>query len=185
MFGKKAMIAALSATLAFGSLFPMSALAADKAAVESERFFAEITMDHSMVSLAPGQHIRLVATAKLPSGVNGEVKWQSNNSAVASVNSDGLIYALSTGDAIVTASIGDIAVECRVEVTIDPIPYDGHQTAAVRKGYTAIEADVEEVEATEEDATEEADADKAATEEDAADKDATEDDSADKDTAGE
>lgn len=177
--GKKAIIAALTAALALS--MPLSALAAeaDKAedaakvettAVSEEEYekeeveatkeddvfyFVELTLDHSMISLLPGKNVPLDASAKLPSGVEADFKWESADPSVATVDATGRVFAVRTGNTVVSASIGSVKVDCRVEVTVDPIPYDGAMTAAVRTGFTTIsKADDEEVEIVEAEETE-------------------------------
>ena len=102
---------------------------------EAKGFFAKITLDHSMVSLAPGKHVLLSATTQLPAGVKGTVQWESSDSKIAKVTAEGRVYAVATGNAVVYASIGTLKVGCRVSVAISPINYDGPQSRATRVGY--------------------------------------------------
>ena len=48
--------------------------------------------------------------------VNGTIKWASDNEKVATVDQNGNVTAHTHGDAIITASIGNVRAKCRVSV---------------------------------------------------------------------
>lgn len=47
----------------------------------------------------------------------GTVTWGSSNSAVATVNSSGVVSAVAAGVAVITATCGDYQATCVVTVT--------------------------------------------------------------------
>lgn len=65
-----------------------------------------------------GEQWNLGATVT-PSNTELTITWASTNSAIASVNQDGTVTAISKGMVTVTATIGDKTAECIVRVTAD------------------------------------------------------------------
>lgn len=59
---------------------------------------------------------KITATVKPDHTTDKTVKWESDNSAVVSVTSDGSLRAISLGTATVTATCGDVSAFCRVTV---------------------------------------------------------------------
>lgn len=47
----------------------------------------------------------------------GTVTWESSNTAVATVNSSGVVSAVAAGVAVITATCGDYQATCVVTVT--------------------------------------------------------------------
>jgi|GEM_PF-3405831 len=65
-----------------------------------------------------GQSIQSVATILPEDSSNKKVNWLSNNSAIASVDSSGLITAISTGVAIITATTDDGEFKATTTITV-------------------------------------------------------------------
>lgn len=73
-----------------------------------------ITLNHSTLSMIPGDKETLVATLVPSAGQN--ILWDSSNPAVATV-AGGLVEALAIGETTITASVGDKTAECKVSVS--------------------------------------------------------------------
>jgi len=89
-----------------------------------------ITLNHSELTLNIGGFVTLTATLH-PEGTNGNIEWNSSDSTVVSVDSTGLVTAISAGETTVTATFGDISTTCLVTVlpniyTIDVEPNPAH-----------------------------------------------------------
>ncbi|MBQ6265826.1 MAG: Ig-like domain-containing protein [Clostridia bacterium] len=66
-----------------------------------------ISINQNSQSLYIGQTLQLTATVLPPETDNPAVTWSSSAPAVASVDSFGLVYAYSTGTAVITAAASD------------------------------------------------------------------------------
>ena len=75
-----------------------------------------ITLSESTLTLEKWQTATLTATVYPNDATNKTVIWSSSNSSVAKMSGN-KVTALDEGDAIITASIGDVAVSCQVTVT--------------------------------------------------------------------
>lgn len=62
-----------------------------------------VSLNHSSCSLNVGNSISLIPTVQPNNADNKAIAWQSSNPNVASVNNDGMVTALSCGNAIITA----------------------------------------------------------------------------------
>ena len=80
-----------------------------------------IILNESSLSLEPNQTIQLVTTI-LPDDVfDTTVLWNSSNPEVASVNSNGLVKAITKGDAVITVSStdgSDVMAQCAIHVDL-------------------------------------------------------------------
>ena len=74
----------------------------------------EITLEEEKLNLVAGMTWQLHWTTK-PEGE--KPVWISDNLSVATVNEEGLITAVTNGEAVITGTIGDVSVKCAVEVT--------------------------------------------------------------------
>ena len=83
-----------------------------------------ITLSKSEMNMVIGQTDTLTATLA-PEGVSSAVAWKSTNEAVATVAQDGTVTAVSSGNAVITATAGGISAECKVSVEAPKIPMTG------------------------------------------------------------
>ena len=75
-----------------------------------------IVLNHSTLTImALGSSQQLSATLT-PSGSTDEVAWSSSDTSVATVNSGGLVTAVSWGTATITATAGSVSATCAVSV---------------------------------------------------------------------
>ena len=75
-----------------------------------------IRLNKSSASIEEGKTLQLSATLQ-PNGATGSVSWSSNNTGVALVNSNGLVTAVSQGNATITATVGGYSASCNITVT--------------------------------------------------------------------
>ena len=64
---------------------------------------ADITLNKSELLLIHNETETLIATVYPDDASNKKVKWKSDNTAVATVNEDGMVTAINKGNAIITA----------------------------------------------------------------------------------
>ena len=86
---------------------------------------ARVTLSQTELILRKGATAKLTATVLPTDATNKKVRWSSNNTAVAIVES-GTVAALSAGNATITVTTedGNYTARCEVVVT-DPIPVTG------------------------------------------------------------
>ena len=75
-----------------------------------------ISLDVTSVELTRGDSLTIVATVYPEDATDKTVVWSSSDEAVACVNSDGTIVALSAGSAIITATSNGYEASCVVVV---------------------------------------------------------------------
>ena len=82
---------------------------------------SEVTLSRTALTMTVGDTEKLTATV-LPehAGYDGLV-WSSNNTSVALVDVEGLVTAVSAGNATITATVGGKQVTCEVTVA-DAVP---------------------------------------------------------------
>ena len=101
----------------------ITALAGDKTAtcevtVDKKVIAVEgISLDVTSVELTRGDSLTVVATVYPEDATDKTVVWSSSDEAVACVNSDGTIVALSAGSAIITATSNGYEASCVVVVS--------------------------------------------------------------------
>lgn len=66
-----------------------------------------VSLDASDIGINVGNTYALTATVSPASALNKEVSWASNNTAVATVNTEGLVTAVSAGTATITVTTAD------------------------------------------------------------------------------
>lgn len=81
---------------------------------------SSITLSQSAAQLREGESMTLTATV-LPEDANDKtVTWTSSNPSVATVDANGNVIAIATGETIITASCGDVTATCSVSVVQTP-----------------------------------------------------------------
>lgn len=94
--------------------------------VTDPRIFS-VAFDTELVTLAEGGSMMLQATVEAGADADKTVSFSSDNTAVATVAPNGLLTAVSAGNAVITATAGDKSASCSVVVvgtpqlpTVDP-----------------------------------------------------------------
>ena len=88
-----------------------------------------ITLNTSELVLNIGDSDTLTATLQ-PEGADGNIEWNSSDSAVASVDDAGLVTAVSAGKASITATAGEVSATCLVTVLPDMYTIDAEPSPA-------------------------------------------------------
>ena len=109
-----------------------------------------ITLDKTELSLVKGQTETLKATIKPDDATDCSVIWGISNTAVATVDDNGIVTALSGGSAIITAKAGMKVATCSVNVTIPvkSITLDRESITLEEDSYTTLAATVKPDDAT-------------------------------------
>lgn len=96
----------------------------------------KIIMNKTAVELARKDSVQLEVTVLPRDASPVGLLWSSSDENVATVSGDGLVHAVSVGECVIMASIGDITAECNVTVT--GIALSGislnHESLAMEKG---------------------------------------------------
>lgn len=84
-----------------------------------------VSLDQHTASVQAGQTVQLTATVSPNNATDKSVSWSSNNTSVATVNSSGLVTAVSAGTATITVTTtdGSYTDTCVVTVTA-AVTYD-------------------------------------------------------------
>ena len=85
-----------------------------------------VSLNHNALTLNVGDTNTLTATISPSNATNQSVIWSTNNSSVATV-SNGVVTAVSTGSAIITASTvdGNYTATCSITVTANTVSVTG------------------------------------------------------------
>ncbi|MBQ7937183.1 MAG: Ig-like domain-containing protein [Oscillospiraceae bacterium] len=75
-----------------------------------------LSLDKTALSITEGKTAE-IAAAVVPEEKASEIIWSSSDETVATVSAEGVVTAVSKGEATVTAKIGDVSAECQVTVT--------------------------------------------------------------------
>ena len=76
----------------------------------------DFTLSKTETTLNIGGTETLTITAFVPDYASASATWASSNAAVAKVNKNGVITAQALGDAVITATIGEVEKSCTVHV---------------------------------------------------------------------
>ena len=76
-----------------------------------------VTVEPSQVTLLLDQTVQLIATVTPENATAAEVEWVTDNPMVAAVSPDGLVTAVSLGQTVVRAVVGDKSADCHVTVS--------------------------------------------------------------------
>lgn len=110
-------------------------------------FVESVTLDVTESELKPGEILQLHATVTPADADNKDLAWQSSNTGVATVDSEGKVTAVSPGNAVITVSTLDgsgLSATCRIAVSdyppvtaIDTVD-DGEVVVRVSEGMIII-----------------------------------------------
>ncbi len=78
-----------------------------------------IELSHTVVIMDYADKVTLTATVLPENATDKTVTWESSNTAVAKVDSDGNVTAVAAGTATITATCGNATATC--EVTVNPV----------------------------------------------------------------
>ena len=81
-----------------------------------------ITLNKSSLELTESETFQLTATITPSDATDKTVSWTTSNAAIASVSGEGLVTAISEGEATITASAGGKSAVCQVTVSAATIP---------------------------------------------------------------
>ncbi|MDE6370905.1 MAG: Ig-like domain-containing protein, partial [Duncaniella sp.] len=81
-----------------------------------EIFISNLELSETNLTLDTGDTYQLTATISPENVTNQNILWQSSNTDVAEVSEQGLVTAIAAGEAVITASCGDITAECSISV---------------------------------------------------------------------
>ena len=76
----------------------------------------ELNLSHESLQLKVGEDATVTATVLPEDTTYNTVTWSSSDDGVATVDSDGTVHAVAPGEAVITASCGDISASCQVYV---------------------------------------------------------------------
>ena len=121
----------------------ITAMAGDKSATcavtVSKKVIAvtSITLNKSSLALIKGQSETLTALVNPTNATDRTVTWTSSNSAIATVDQNGTVMAVKSGNATITAKAGEKSATCAVTVTtpVEGIALD-HTSFTVEEGKT-------------------------------------------------
>ena len=85
--------------------------------VKSVVTVTSITLNKTSLNLKKGQSETLVATVKPDNATDKSVSWSSSDNTIASVNQNGKVTALKSGNVIITAKAGEKSATCSVTIT--------------------------------------------------------------------
>ena len=109
---------------------------------ETETAVSSLTMNQPSVELLVGETIQLSATVVPSNATQSSITWSTSKPSVASVSNSGLVKALETGNATITAAAGGKTASCNVTVTdksgSTPDPMPGDPEVAVTEGASSI-----------------------------------------------
>lgn len=77
-----------------------------------------VSLTETSLQLKKGDTHTLKANVQPSDATDKTVKWTSSDTAVATVDQNGLVTAVNSGNATITASAGDISATCAVSVII-------------------------------------------------------------------
>lgn len=95
-----------------------------------------VTITPSEISLTKGEEAKLSAEIKPENTTDKSLLWISDNTDIVSVDANGTVKALSVGNAMITAFVGEVKGTCKVTVTgkdVESLSLD-KQTLELTKG---------------------------------------------------
>lgn len=122
-----------------------STQSSDAASVTPEYSFGDeedaitITMSQSEIIT---QFETVLLSARV-SGTDAAPVWTSSNEAVATVNDKGEVLALTLGEAVITATIGDVSASCTVQIVETKVMHEIELSVSTVNVYEGLTASVE------------------------------------------
>lgn len=86
-----------------------------------------ISIDKTDISINGTEQVQLTATLSPVDVTDKTITWTSSNEEIASVDENGLVSGISDGNAIITASCGNVSSSCNVrvhEVYVSSVKFD-------------------------------------------------------------
>ena len=83
---------------------------------ESDVAVTSVTLNKTSATLTEGESMQLTASVNPPDATDNSVRWSSSNIEVATVSSEGLVTAVSSGSAKITATAGGKSADCTITV---------------------------------------------------------------------
>ncbi len=101
-----------------------------------------VSLDKTAVTVAPGNTVQLVATVRPNNATDQTVNWSSDNEAVATVDSAGVVTAITEGTATITVTTfdGNKTAICQVTVAKTGTEGETFQVTFNSQGGSAVEA---------------------------------------------
>ena len=84
-----------------------------------------VSINKAEMTLTKGDFQTLTASVKPSNASEKSVRWSSNNTAVATVSSDGLVTAIEVGTATITVTTDDGNKTATCTVTVTPVTVNG------------------------------------------------------------
>ena len=100
--------------LAMAMILPMAFVACSDD--DEPKIPESVTLNESDVDMLMRGTLQLTATVAGNDSNSTTVTWTSSNPAVATVDNNGLVTAVAPGEAVITASVGNVFATCEVEV---------------------------------------------------------------------
>ena len=79
---------------------------------------SSVTLNKTTLSLEKGKSETLVATVDPDNATDKTVNWSTSNETIVSVDANGKVTALKSGQAVITAKAGEKSANCTVTVTV-------------------------------------------------------------------
>ena len=79
---------------------------------------SSVTLDQTSYTLHKGKSFTLTATVNPSDATDKTVTWESSDSAIATVDANGKVTGVATGEVTITAKAGDCKATCRVTVIV-------------------------------------------------------------------
>lgn len=102
-----------------------------------------IKLNHSKLDLNIGQTDQLIAVIEPENATDKNIRWESSNKSIASVNSEGYVTGMNEGVAVITAWCGQLSAACEVNVIpilVEEIQIDNTDVKIVIGDSTQISA---------------------------------------------
>ena len=83
----------------------------------------KVTLNKTSAAMKKGDKLQLSATVLPQTATNKSIRWESSDNTVATVDSKGVVTAVSAGSAIITATaVNGVNAACTISVTDSEIP---------------------------------------------------------------